>query len=78
MSPRTDKITAELLEAGGEPVSNILYKINNMILESGEWPDRWTESILIPLLEKGNTKKCSNNRTVSLINHSSKVLLILC
>jgi len=46
-----------------------------MIIESGEWPVRWTESIMIPLPKKGNTKKCKNNRTISLINHSSKVLL---
>jgi len=30
---------------------------------------------MIPLPKKGNTKKCKNNRTISLINHSSKVLL---
>jgi len=55
-SPGTDNITAELLKAGGEPVINILYKTNNTILQSGEWLDRLTESIVIPL-PKGNTKK---------------------
>lgn len=48
-SPETNNITAEHLKAGGEPVINILYKTNNMILESGEQPDKWTESIMIPL-----------------------------
>ena len=44
-SPGTDNITAELLRAGGALAIDILHEINNMILESGEWSDRWAESI---------------------------------
>ena len=55
-SPGTDNITAELLKGGGTPVMNILHKIYNMIIDYGEWPDRQTESMMIPLPKKGNTK----------------------
>ena len=37
-------------------------------------PDKWTESIMILLPKKGNTKKCRNKRTFSFSSHSSKVL----
>ena len=39
-SPGTENIAAEPVKAGGAPVVDILSKINNMILEYGEWPDR--------------------------------------
>jgi len=74
-SPGTDNIPAELLKAGGENMVDILLKICNLTLKTGEWPTKWTESIVIPLPKKGNIRKCENNRTISLISHSSKVLL---
>ena len=76
-SPKTDNITAELLKGSGTPLIDNLHKISNMIIDSGEWPDRRTELIMTPLPKKGNTKKFSNNRKIILINHSSKVLLYI-
>ena len=32
-------------------------------------------SIFIPIPKKGNAKECSNNRTIALISHASKVML---
>ena len=32
-------------------------------------------SVSIPIPKKGNTKECSNSRTVALISHGSKVML---
>ena len=36
---------------------------------------RWTFSAFIPILKKGNAKKCSNYCIIALISHISKVLL---
>ena len=33
------------------------------------------KSAFIPILKKGNAKKCSNYRTIALILHASKVML---
>ena len=33
------------------------------------------KSVFIPIPKKGNTKECSNYRTVALISHASKVML---
>ena len=32
-------------------------------------------SVFIPIPNKGNAKECSNNRTIALISHASKVML---
>jgi len=35
------------------------------------------KSILVPIPKKGDLSNCSNYRTISLINHTGKVLLIV-
>ena len=35
----------------------------------------WKSSVFISIPNKGNPKECSNNRTVALISHASKVML---
>ena len=40
-------------------------------------PEDWRKSLLIPLPKKGDLSECSNYRTISLINHISKVFLII-
>ena len=40
-----------------------------------KWPTQWTQSLVIPIPKKGNLRKCENYRTLSLISHSSKMLL---
>ena len=39
------------------------------------WPQDCKRSVFIPIPEKGNAKKCSNNHTVALISQASKVML---
>ena len=40
-----------------------------------QWPQAWKRSVFIPILKKGNAKECSNYRTITLISHTSKVML---
>ena len=40
-------------------------------------PEDWTKSIILTMPKKGDITKCENYRTISLINHSSKILLEL-
>ena len=35
----------------------------------------WTQSLIITLPKKGNLQLCQNYRTISLLSHSSKVML---
>ena len=51
-----------------------MTSICNKIWKSGEWPTTWTQS-LVTLPRKGNLLLCQEYRTISLINHPSKVIL---
>ena len=74
-SAGVDNIPAELVQAGGEDVITALTTIYNKIWQTGEWPTPWTQSVVITLPKKGNLQQCQNYQTISLIGHSSKVML---
>ena len=46
-----------------------------MIWNTKEWPIQWTRSLVITIPKKGDSRKCSNYRTISLIKNASKILL---
>jgi len=74
-SPGADNIPAELITNAGDISHRILWKICNEVWNKGKWPRAWTESLIVTIPKKGNLKKCTNYRTISLISHPSKVLL---
>ena len=74
-SAAVDNIPAELVQAGGEDVITALTTICNKIWHTGEWLTPWTQSLVITLPKKGNLQQCQNYRTISHINHPSKVML---
>ena len=69
-SPGTDNIPIEMWKASG-----LLWKICKMVWEMKEWPRDWCRPIFVPLPKNGDKKECSNNRTISLIVHASKIIL---
>ena len=54
---------------------DVLTEICNRIWRTAELPTPWTQSLNITLPKKGNLQLCQNYRTISLISHSSKVML---
>ena len=74
-SPGVDGVCSELLLDGGTTVKKEMFKICEMAWEQEEFPEIWTKSIIITLPKKGDLKLCENYRTISLIPHTSKVLL---
>ena len=54
---------------------DVLTEICNKIWRTGEWPTPRTQSLIITFPKKGNLQLCQNYRTISLISHSSKVML---
>ena len=74
-SAGVDNIPAELVQAGGEAMIDILTAICNKIRKTGEWPTTLTQSLVITLPKKSNLQLCQNYRTISLISHPSKVML---
>ena len=53
----------------------MLDSICQQIWKTQQWQQDWKRSIFIPIPKKGNAKECSNNRTIALISHTSKVML---
>ena len=53
----------------------MLHSIFQQIWQTLQWPQDWKRSVFIPILKKGNVKKCSNYCTIVLTLHVSKVML---
>ena len=66
-SAGVDNIPAELVQAGGETMIDVLTEICNKIWRTGEWPTPWTQSLIITLPKKGNLQLCQNYRTISKV-----------
>jgi hypothetical protein len=52
-SPGTDKIPAELIQAGGNTLCSEIHKLINCIWNKEELPEQWKESI-VPIYKKGD------------------------
>lgn len=52
-APGIDNIPADLLVHGGESVVKVYTRICNYVYKTGNWPEDWTKSIVIPLPKKG-------------------------
>ena len=74
-SARADDMQAELVQAGGKTMIDVLREVCNSIWRTGEWPSPWTQALIITLPKKGNLQLCQNYRTISFIIHPSKVML---
>ena len=67
----------ELFKYVGDTTVKLMYIICNSIWQNEILPDEWTKSIIITLTKSGDTTECNNHRTISLINHASKVILAI-
>ena len=65
----SDGIPAELFQILKDDAVKV------QIWKTQQWPQAWKMSVFIPIPKKGNTKECSNQLTIALISHASKVML---
>ena len=70
-----DGITVELFQILKDDDVKMLHSICQKIWKTQQWPQDWKRSIFIPIPKKGNAKECSNQLTIALISHVSKVML---
>jgi len=70
-----DGIPAELFQVLKDDSVKVLHPICQQIWKSQQWPQNWKRSVFIPIPKKGNAKECSNDCTIALISHTSKVML---
>ena len=53
----------------------VLHSICQQIWKTQQWPQDRKRSVFIPVQQKGNAEEYSNYHTITLISHSSKVML---
>jgi len=70
-----DGIPVELFQILKDDAVKVLHSICMKIWETHQWPQDWKRSIFIPVTKKGNAKECSDYYTITLISHTSKVIL---
>ena len=70
-----DDISAEMTKASGDLGISLLHTLIVTIWQTGEWPEDWGRAVLIPKPKKGDLQQCSKYVTISLISHTSKVML---
>ena len=53
----------------------VLHSICQQIWKTQQWLQDWKRSVFIPIPKKGSAKECSNYCTMTLISHTSEVML---
>ncbi|GFR65263.1 endonuclease-reverse transcriptase [Elysia marginata] len=76
-SPGLDNIPAEIIKNSGEMGIKALHHLFCQIWKQQEWPEDWKLQEFVMLYKNGNSKECGNSRTIALISHASKILLII-
>ena len=70
-----DGIPIDLFQILKDDAVKVLQSKCQQIWKNQQWPQDWKMPVFIPLPKKGNTKECSNYRTIALTSHASKVML---
>ena len=70
-----DGIPVELFQILKDDCVKVLHSIYQQIWKTQQWPQDWKRSVFIPTPKKGSAKEYSNYHTISLIWHTSKVML---
>ena len=70
-----DGIPTELLQILKDDGVKVQHSICQQVWKTQQWPQDWKRSVFIPIPKKGNAKISSNYRTITLISHTSKVML---
>jgi hypothetical protein len=63
-----------LIKAGGTTIRSGIHKHHISILNKGELPEEWKESIIVPMYKKGDKTHYSYYRGISLFPTTYKIL----
>ena len=70
-----DGIPVELFQLLKDDAVKVLHSICQQMWKTQQWPQDWKRSVFILISKKGNDKGCSNDHTIPLVSHTSKVML---
>src|SRR6476469_10978368 len=66
---------AEFWKVLGAKGTKELVGLSKEMYVKGIWPSDFTRVVMIPLQKKMNAVECSDNQTISLNSHASRILL---
>ena len=69
----SDCLINEFFKYGSETLIHYLYTLFNKIFELEYFPEKWNNSIMIPLHKKGSINSVENYRGISLLSHFGKL-----
>ena len=72
-SPGEDGILNIMLKSAREVIVPYLVILFNKILDSGQYPERWSDAVLFPLHKKGSATDKNNFRGISLLSVVGKI-----
>ena len=70
-----DGIPVELFQILKDDAMKVLHSTCQQIWKTQQWLQDWKRSVFIPIPKKGSAKECSNYCTMTLISHTSEVML---
>ena len=70
-----DGIPAELFQILKDDSVKVQHSVCQQIQKTQQWPQDWKMSVFLPIPKKRNAKECSNYCKITLISHTSKVML---
>jgi len=73
----SDKIPAEFPQSLGEKGIQMITRLTNLIYNTGILPDDFLRNTFITIPKVNMAQDCNDFRTISLISHTSKILLHL-
>lgn len=76
-APGSDGVPSEFFKCIKFDISPYLAQLFTQILNSGRFPNAWTEAIIVPLHKKGSVNVCSNYRGISLLNTMCKIFTFI-
>jgi hypothetical protein len=65
---------AKIIQAGGETLLSAIHKLIKPVWNKEELPDKWKESIILPIHKNGDKSDCNNYCGTSLVSTSYTVL----
>jgi len=73
-SPGIDQIPAELIKVRGRTICLEIHKLINSIWKKEKLPEEWKESIIVPIVKKGDKTDYNNYRGISILPNTYKIL----
>ena len=70
-----DGIPVELFQILKDDAVKVLHPMCKQIWKAQQWPQDWKRSVFITIPKQGIAKECPNYCTITLILHTSKVML---